>query len=325
MALNDNPQISEPRRREIKETARVLGYRPNPMASALGQRRHLEAKGPVHAELAWLNLWPEPARLRTYQELNLYWEGAYEAAERCGYRLEEFVCHNRFSPERFEAILLARGIRGILIPPHAHFPQEWKKVQWEAFHVVRFGYSLDFPPGYVVAGDHLASGCLAFESMYKRGYRRIGYVATRETTSRTQGGFLLKQLEQEPEARVPVLLLPTGEGAAGSATVFREWLDCHRPDAIFTDISEIRTMLAAEGRRVPEDIGLATTSVLDGNADSGIYQNSREIGKTATETLVSLINHHHSGNPMIPRKILIEGHWVNGSSLPLRRATRARR
>jgi LacI family transcriptional regulator len=124
---------------------------------------------------------------------------------------------------------------------------------------------------------------------------------------------------------VPVLLLPAQDETEGEGALFRDWLDRHRPDAIFTDIPAMRTMLAAADRRVPEDVGLASTSVLDGNVDSGIYQNSHEIGKTATETLVSLINHHHNGGPKIPRKILIEGRWVDGCSLPLRSTTRTRR
>jgi hypothetical protein len=56
--------------------------------------------------------------------------------------------------------------------------------------------------------------------------------------------------------------------------------------------------------------------VLDGNADAGIYQNPEYIGKAAVEMLISLINHHYTGIPEICRELLIEGKWVDGSSLP---------
>ncbi|HAO77501.1 MAG TPA: hypothetical protein DCQ92_00730 [Verrucomicrobia subdivision 3 bacterium] len=67
---------------------------------------------------------------------------------------------------------------------------------------------------------------------------------------------------------------------------------------------------------MPEDIGLAALSILDGNADAGIDQNSDEIGKVAIQLLISLINHNECGIPKICREVLIEGQWVNGTTLP---------
>ena len=92
----------------------------------------------------------------------------------------------------------------------------------------------------------------------------------------------------------------------------------NRLDAILADLAETRTMLDQLGYRVPEDIGLASTSILDGNADAGIDQNSEEIGKAAMETLISLLNHNQYGIPKIVREVLITGSWVDGSTLPPR-------
>ena len=70
---------------------------------------------------------------------------------------------------------------------------------------------------------------------------------------------------------------------------------------------------------MPEDIGLATLTLLDGgNIDAGIDQNSEEIGRAAAQLLISLINHNELGVPAIGREVLIEGKWVDGSSLPIR-------
>jgi len=80
----------------------------------------------------------------------------------------------------------------------------------------------------------------------------------------------------------------------------------------------VRDMLREAGYRVPHDIGLAATSVLDGNADAGIYQQSEEIGKAAVQLLISLIHHNEHGIPEIPREVLIVGRWQDGSTLPPR-------
>jgi DNA-binding LacI/PurR family transcriptional regulator len=80
----------------------------------------------------------------------------------------------------------------------------------------------------------------------------------------------------------------------------------------------MRDMLITAGYRVPEDMGLAACSVLDGNADAGIYQKPEEIGRAAMELLISLINHQHTGIPKSCRQVLVEGEWVDGATLPRR-------
>jgi len=37
--------------------------------------------------LAWINCWPDPKKLRSFKEFDLYWKGAFAEAERSGYRL----------------------------------------------------------------------------------------------------------------------------------------------------------------------------------------------------------------------------------------------
>ncbi len=59
-------------------------------------------------------------------------------------------------------------------------------------------------------------------------------------------------------------------------------------------------------------------SILDGGADTGIDQQPEEIGRVGLLVLTSLINDNARGVPRISREILVEGAWVDGSSLPRR-------
>jgi LacI family transcriptional regulator len=81
-------------------------------------------------------------------------------------------------------------------------------------------------------------------------------------------------------------------------------------------------MLGQAGYRVPRDIGLAVLSVLDGNADAGINQNSAVIGEAAVQMLISLIHHNERGIPKVCRELLVEGEWVDGRTLPPRKTQR---
>jgi len=63
----------------------------SPATAALARYRHGRTASNVQAAIAWINCWPGPKELRSDREFDGYWEGAAEAAQKFGYRLEEFV------------------------------------------------------------------------------------------------------------------------------------------------------------------------------------------------------------------------------------------
>jgi DNA-binding LacI/PurR family transcriptional regulator len=315
-SLRNDRRISEEVRRTVKLKAQEMGYRPDPMLSALAQYRRGMVQTPIGAVLAWVNQWPQPKQLRSYKEFDLYWRGAFAEAEESGFRLEEFIVNKQLAPARLEKILLARNIQGILIPPHGAFPPQWSDFNWENFCVVRFGHSVIYPRAHIITSDQLTDGLIAFENIWKQGYRRIGLVSLPRTDTRFSAGYLFSQMRLSSETRIPPLILPENHDEKTRCRALKAWLRKHKPDSILTDVSEMRATLAKIGCEVPEDVGLAAFSVLDGGADSGIDQNSLEIGKAAVQMLISLINHNERGIPQICREVLIEGRWVNGSTLP---------
>ena len=192
-ALQNASNISVERRKEIQEAAQKMGYRPNAMATQLGHQRHAHHKRPISSEIAWINYWTDPKKLRSFEEFNLYWKGACKRAEEGGYRLEQFICDEGLSPSRLEKILLTRSIHGILIPPHGTFqpPPGWDKFDWEKFSIVRLGYSVTAPRAHLVTSNHLTCGMLAIENMWRLGYKRIGFVGRVDKHPHFRAGFLL--------------------------------------------------------------------------------------------------------------------------------------
>jgi LacI family transcriptional regulator len=133
-----------------------------------------------------------------------------------------------------------------------------------------------------------------------------------------RAGFLLKEVLHIKEPP-PIFTFLTSDNYRAKLPSFSKWLKKSRLDAILSDSADTRIMLDQLGYRVPDDIGLASTRILDGNADAGINQNSEEIGKAAMETLISLLNHNQYGIPKIVREVLITGSWVDGATLPPRK------
>lgn len=318
-ALQNDPRISEAMRQTVKDTARQMGHRPDPLLSALAQYRHGKMTKTISAELAWVNHWPNPKKLCSYREFELYWKGAWAEADRCGFRLEEFFLNRDLTATRLEKILRARNIRGLLLPPRGETEPDYGDFQWDDFCIVRFGHSIPAPRAHVVTSDQLTDGMLAFENIWNRGYRRIGLVTSEKMHTRFSAGYFFSQMKHSPAVMLPALVV-TQENGRADQRLLKSWLQKHRPDSILTDVGELRNLLQIVGCSVPEDVGLAALSVLDGNADAGIDQNSMEIGKAAVQLLISLINHNECGIPRICREVLVEGQWVDGGTLPAKAA-----
>jgi DNA-binding LacI/PurR family transcriptional regulator len=291
------------------------------MLAALLHYRHARKSTPIRAAIAWLNLWPNPSALRSYREFDGYWIGACEVAETHGYHLEEFTFDGPPNFARMEKIFLTRNIQGILLPP-TPAPGLIKKdsFNWDNFSAICFGHSHFLLPFHVVTADQLAAGRLAFTKISQLGYKRIGYVTDTSVMHRMvfSAGYLQAQSAQNPASRVPLLALEPEHRAEYRETL-TAWIKKNRPDAIITDLSELSDLLKEMKIKVPQDIGLAALSVLDGKADAGINQNPVEIGRAAAETLISLINHNHRGIPRFQRHILVEGFWTDGKTLPARK------
>lgn len=323
LALRGDPRISAARRAEVEAAARKLGYRPDPMLSSLASYRQSKRPISIRSSIAWINQWRDPRELRRHQEFDAYWRGASDCAMRLGYRLQEIEVTPDINPGRMEKILTSQNIRGILLPPHTA-GLSLPGFDWGGFSIVRLGTSVKQPQAHIVTSDQLNCAAMAFSRMWERGYRRIGYVATHRHDLNTGGnfraGFLSAQDEHVPLRRHLDPLHLSDDDPAADLRTLKNWLKKFHPDGIIASSGNLAELLKRAGCKVPGDLGVAATSLLDGHFSAGVDQNSLEIGRVAMTTLAALIHQNERGIPRFCRRILVEGRWVDGSSLPERHA-----
>lgn len=323
LALRGDTRISAERRQEIAAIAERLGYHPDPMLASLSAYRQSKRPAGIRSTIAWLNQWPDPAQLRRLQEFDAYWRGAHDYATRLGYRLEEFVIGKDMTAERLQQILLTRNVRGILVPPHSH-GLALAGFAWDQFSLVRLGISVKDLRAHIVTSDQKNCAAMAFERMWEKGYRRIAYLTAHPFERNTDGNFRAGYLSAQ-DAHMPLRshlapLTLSDSNRAADARLFRKWLRSTRPDAILCAIGYLPELLDEAGCRAPADVGVAALSLLDCHFDAGVDQNSFEIGRVALATLAGLIHQNERGLPQYCRRVLVEGRWVDGSSLPKKAA-----
>lgn len=323
LALRDSPRISKQRKEQVKETAERMGYSPDPMLSALANYRQQKDNQGIHSALAWINQWPDKEQLRKHREFDAYWNGAQDAAAKLGFRLEEFRINDDLSGERLLTIFKTRNIRGILIPPHPR-GIDLKGFDWSQFSIVRFGYSVRQSKVHLVTSEMVANAMLAYQNMRKNGYKRIGLVSQEDfdfnTRHNIRAGYkAAEDLQALPDQVIPALFLKA-QNIDKDLQELREWLDKYKPDAILSSSPTVKELLDRLQLRVPQDISVAVTSILDAYFDTGIDQHSDEIGRVAVSKLAGLIHENETGLPQTIRRTAIAGTWVQGKSLPPKKA-----
>ncbi len=320
LALRDHPRIPAATRDRVKAAAAKLGYRINPLVSALMQSRR-SGRAVKHVALAFVTNYPTRFGWRPpHHDRPDYFPGAVERARDFGYKLEHFwLGEPGMTSLRFCDILSARGINGVIVsrlPPGQHTMD----LPWSRFSTVALGLTLRAPLLHHVTENHFDAACQGMQRCRERGYRRVGFVFSEADDSPLVGscwlGAFLEQQRQFPEKD----RLPPCPAVPADEAAFRTWFERFRPDAVLASHGRpVLTWLERMGRRVPRDFGLID---LAGDhpelACAGVYYDPAKLGALAVEMIIGLMHRNETGVPEHQHEILLTGEWRDGKTLPPR-------
>ena len=315
LALRNSPKISQATRERIRRIADELGYRPNPMVSALmTQLRHgREVRKP--SVLAYVTAYETEDGWRVPGPFVAFYEGARLRAEALGYVLDKWWLRRPgMTEQRFCDILFTRDIHGLIFAP---LPGAGGALHldWPRFATSAIAYSVTSPAIHRASNDQFGTITLALAELSRLGYRRIGLAITRESDERVRqqwsAGMLVYQQGVPREQRVPILLATTSFRRA-FATWFRE----HRPDAVLSLTEQCVTAMEELGARVPDNVGFAQLALTAGDSDyAGVNQNSELVGAAAVDLVDAQLRRNERGIPAQPKTVLIPGVWVPGPTV----------
>ncbi|HEY0790591.1 MAG TPA: LacI family DNA-binding transcriptional regulator [Chthoniobacterales bacterium] len=317
-ALRSDPRISARMRQRVEEMAEKMGYRPNPLVSALmASRRRRGGAGEVDV-IALVTNYGGHHGWRSKEVCRWEFAGIQARAAALGFKVEVFpLSEYRGDARRLEATLRARGIRGVLLG----FSREDNvpaPLSFEGFAVA--GLSTYFRWAAVDRANFhgFFNVQLALEHMARLGYRRpalaVPELNNRISNNHWSGAFLDWQRRLPKRDRCEPFI-PADEDRR---TDFDAWLDANQPDSLLVYKLPVRAWLAGRGCCVPEEIGLAylyRTSDEMGVA-AGIDGNLSAVGAAALDLVVEKLNANLTGASEYPKEVLIKGTWREGASLP---------
>lgn len=321
LALRDSPRISTGTRERVQKLARQMGYRPNPLISALVSTRRKASEQTI----ALLTKFAEPfhvVRSTRLFESELY-RGIEEKAAELGFRVEEFATAVPGAPsaERLTGILRARGIRGVLLFPSGDIDVGFPDLDWQHFAVVAAGFHANQWPVHRTAMDQGRSVELCLAHLTALGFRRIGFGLTRVLDPRwnyaASGRFLVWQASQPKRNLVPWI---ESADEFPSEEALEKWLLKHRPDAVIVFnagyADGVERLNKKHGLEVVPVVIAATTR----DDLPGAPARPDLLGRTSISVLARELYLNHFGIPAVPEVTLVSSQWRDGTRLAARAA-----
>lgn len=321
LALRNSPRLPKETRERVRQLAQEMGYEPDPMLSALTVYRKRVQMPHYQGVLAWLDNTKHKDATPASRIYSGYWEGALERCKELGFKLEEFLTSD--TPlSRLAGVLRARNISNILLPPQ---PRHLSHINfdWANFSSVSFGFSLTRPRLHLVTSAQFRAARLAVRTMRSYGYRRIGFTTLHNAELRTDLNFSSGYLAEQRLGRreeLPIFEFDDEQSTTRRHFLrdFKKWFRAFKPDGIISLDREVYSALGGMGIG-PETCGYASLDLpQDNQGIAGVHQNGRTIGRTAVDFLVDMSHRNERGIPQTPLRILVEGIWRDGPSLPRR-------
>jgi LacI family transcriptional regulator len=317
LALRNHPSLPRKTRARIQKIAQEIGYRPNPLVSALMRyQRSVKTVKPTGMTIAFVSKFSRRDPWKLYLSPDLI-AGAAATAQNQGYQLEEFWMGDLgMSSQRLWNVLYQRGIRGMIIAPlptargHLYF-------DWTHFSAVTIGYTMAWPALHRVSTHRYEAMLMAVRRLRRIGYRRLGLALDINQDARVNhqwaAAFDWTQRRAKPAQRTELFLVRNQDWTERN---FSTWFIKNLPEVVLGYDSIIVDWLKKLGKRVPDDVGFFHLWNPDQSGQyAGLYHNPPAIGAAAVDFLIGLVQRNETGIPPSPQTLLLSPVWVDGASL----------
>lgn len=317
-ALRNAPRCSEQTKARVQKVAAEIGYRPNPLIVARMQMmRQKHPQSGVCLAIAYLGESPDGWK-RIWNDR--HWvDGIRTRADQLGF-MTEIVHFPLLLSGSVATIrtLTHRNVDGLCFLP---FPEStWQlELKLDQFACASIGYTLTTPMLHRVATDHREAIVMVVDKLRQTGYRRIGLVVERHTSSRIGHRHLEYFLAQRELATSDDLLEPlivSGDlHSRENERAFTKWYKPNRPEVIISNLDAL-PFIASTGLRIPETIGFVSLDIQgDSNDLSGIDQDAYRVGACVADRVASQIYCNARGIPTHPELTLVPPAWRDGKTI----------
>ena len=314
-ALRDHSTHSAATKQKIAAAAKELGYEAYPILSAVMASVRFKRTTQVSPVIAEIHCQPagydregNPASLR---------KSIHEQAEKLGFRVEEFHWYERgLTPRRLINIVRARGIRAVIFEHFMEHEVSLTDLPLDGLAMVSIGGAQLRPKLHRVEINHYGNLIQAVKILQGRGYRRFGVIIPpvfeQASDFKRSAALYSQDLRIQKRDQIPVFQPESHSDLSGLA----KWLKRYRPDCVLGVGKTLPEQLDALGRSFPKDVGYVHLGWHPSYRPiAGMNPKWNEAGRVAVNLIVDQLTRNEHGVPAAPLWILIEGEWIEGTSV----------
>lgn len=327
LALRNSPEISSATRKRVRETARRLGYRRDPLLStAMSRMRNRGGKSQQGA----IGVIFSGPRGRFEQEAapQALFQGVQRQAAEFGFQTDLFLPDADYvnQRERMAEVIRSRGLPGLILCAVTSTFEMMEKGESSIdllmgdSPMVLVGFlSAGLQPHWHIGEDRVWEIAEITRHAIEQGYRRPGLIWYPSVSGILEGHIDGAFATLITDLLGSSHLIPRLATSANHPDRLRAWLEEHRPDCVISNSAATMRDLKACGVRIPEDLGFASTQPDPSIPGlSCVDPHWEEMGRMAMSTLAATLQRHALGLPSLPGRMLLKGDWQKGETLPAR-------
>ncbi len=288
-ALSDNPRISDKTKKLVNDTAKALGYEPNPVAAALRNGRS-KIIGVI-----------VPYIDRSFFSSVI--RGIEEEVKKHGYNI--MICQSLedkdAEAENIDILINAR-VAGIALSLASNDESHLTKIINNNIALVTFDRVADNLAPHTVAADDFEGSYLATKHLIDQGYKRIAHLAGSQEINiyrNRQRGYRAALEENGHDIDNDLIVSTNSKVATGRASA-EKLLNLKNPPDAITSASDFSALGAlqfckSKGIKIPQEIGITGfanepfTEYLEPSMTS-VSQNTLEMGKIVGQVFFDQFN-----------------------------------
>lgn len=311
LALRRHGSIPAATRQRVVAEAERVGYRPNPLVSALMAQLRGAKKPRYQATLAVVHNGEQADWSGMFPAAKFMEAGVRARADELGFGLDTFwLREERWTDGRLERALRQRGIAGIVVAP---LPEGKSSISFEfsGFAAAAIGLSLQEPQLACATSNYFQTVQLVHGHLVATGRKRIGLAVEPHQDERTRhqwiGAYLGCEVASGRHANM-ARLGPTDREA------FLKWVRREKLDAVMS-IAPIHAAWlgdAGKGRVAYACLTLPQSA----RGIAGARSNARGIGAAAVDLVVAQLNRNERGVPVEAQVLQIPAKWVDATMIP---------
>lgn len=314
-ALRGDPRISKQTALTVRAAAEELGYRPDPLLSALISYRSDVKAERLKGEVAMLYPCEKTSpRTRLFQ---VHRECFGRRMVEHGYTVSDFYLDTLgYSVRRLRQILLARNIRGVVlawgfeVTTLPDFP-------WQEFVVVSTERVRVHPYLDRISMNHFRAIRGVMDKIRAKGHSRVGLIFHDDTPPVVKKNILGSYLVEMGAGEAREVPVPFEYSRGENPERFLRWFGATKPTALLSSGHVDHAFLEKSGLSFPGDCALAVAEIdeVGPGRVSGIYVGS-VMGQTLADLLVrKIVTYDNVTLDAEGQLLLVNGVWHDGETL----------